>query len=83
LQEVISLAADPETQEVSMSANVPPRGRSRALLFASIASSLVSLAVLAIHPQGTGSWRASLNIVAVLLVITATLPGRAAGGPKG
>jgi len=42
------------------------------VLFTSIVCSLVSLAALLIHPEGTGSWRTSLNIIAVLLVILAT-----------
>ena len=59
-----------------------PRGAYLTLLLVSIACSLVSLAVLVIHPQNTSSWRTSLNIIAVLLVImSATKLRRGSTGP--
>jgi hypothetical protein len=58
-----------------------PHGLRLALLGTSIVCSLVSLATLFIHPEGTSSWRASLNIIAVVLVIVATT--MLARGPGG
>ena len=60
-----------------------PRGPYLALLFVSIACSLVTIAVLVIHPEHTASWRTSLNIIAVLLVIiTATMLRRGSADPQ-
>lgn len=42
------------------------------LLGLSILCSVASFAVLLIHPEGTGSLRTALNVVAILLVITTT-----------
>jgi hypothetical protein len=52
-----------------------------ALLCISIGCSLVSLASLLLHPEGTGSLRTALNVGAVILVaVTATLLARGSGG---
>ena len=64
-----------------MMATKRPHGIHLALLGISIVCSLVSLAALFIHPGGTGSWRTSLNIIAlVLVIVTATMLGRGSGG---
>jgi hypothetical protein len=55
-----------------MAATTRPTGRTLALLVVSILCSLASLAALVFSPEGTASWRTSLNVIALLLVITAT-----------
>ena len=58
-----------------------PHGLHLALLGISIVCSAVSLAALIFHPAGTGSWRTSLNFIALLLVIvTASILARSSAG---
>jgi hypothetical protein len=74
-------AADPEVQEPF--AMKPERSRSLQItvLIVSIACSLVSLTALVIRPHETESWRASLNVIAVVLVLlAATVLARRSGG---
>ena len=52
-----------------------------ALLVVSIVCSTTALAALVFHPDGTGSWRTALNIIALLLVIaTASMIARGSRG---
>jgi len=61
-------------------ASKQPRSRIIALLSISTVCSVVSLAALFIHPQGTGTWRTGLNIISLLCVIvTIALLGPGSG----
>jgi hypothetical protein len=56
--------------------NMPARQSSRtelALLGAAILCSLGSIYFLVTHPNSTSTWRTTLNIVGLLLVIAATM----------
>jgi hypothetical protein len=66
-----------------MMATRKPRTLHVMLLGISIVFSLVSLAILVMHPEGTGSLRMSLNVLALILVIAATtMLARAPGGDR-